>query len=264
MGIIHCEGKIIYFVLFLSAPTLSWGPYPWKMWLTCAKALPAINLTHHCTFSLLFLEWQTWLLFSSPPSFTLYFSLSFSLFHSHSVMALQEKVGWRREWWWGTVFNPFNLSFPFILVYAPCLTFCRPGAETIYVKPIPFLALRGWQIRQSVWFEWYGDFTMTDILTGPWKSRIGRVDGKGKDVWWGRVKERDGQTNKGLLSGLGSLSLSLFSLRFCLCVLFRAPVAFPSWFHSKVLDMSQTGQIHDYVCVSVCVCDWQPETALQS
>lgn len=54
---------IIYF--FLCA---TWDSTTIKMWLTVAyaKALSAINLTNHCTFSQLFLKWQSWLFLSLP------------------------------------------------------------------------------------------------------------------------------------------------------------------------------------------------------
>lgn len=90
------------------------------------------------------------------------------------------------------------------------------------------------------------------VLPDSWRSRKGRVDGEGSDVWRGGGRERVGQINNGILSGLSSLPLS-FSPCFCLCVLSRAPAAFPSWFHSKALDMSQTGQLHEYVCLYLCV-----------
>lgn len=67
-----------------------------------------------------------------------------------------------------------------------------------------------------------------------------------------REGEDQAKNNKGILSRLSSPSL-FFSLDFFLCVLLRAPAAFPSWFHSKVLDMSQTGQVFDYASMSLCV-----------
>lgn len=93
------------------------------------------------------------------------------------------------------------------------------------------------------------------VLPGPWRRRKGRVGGKGRDVWRGGGKEGVGQINNGILSGLGSLPLS-FSLSVSVSVLFRAPAAFPSWFHSKALDMGQTGQLYDCVCLYLCVCMW--------
>lgn len=47
-------------------------------------------------------------------------------------------------------------------------------------------------------------------------------------------------------------------LFFSLCVLFRAPAAFPNWFHSKILDLCQIHQLDNCVfpCVFVCRCRW--------
>lgn len=97
------------------------------------------------------------------------------------------------------------------------------------------------------------------VLAGSWRSRKGRVDGEGRDVWRGGGKERVGQINNGILSGLCSLSRCLsFSFCLCLCVLFSAPAAFPSLFHSRTLDISQKSQLYDYMClymdVYVCIC----------
>lgn len=102
----------------------------------------------------------------------------------------------------------------------------------------------------SLWMTSYPDLVGFDrLLAGSWRSRKGRIDGEGRDVWRGGGKERARQINNGILSVLSTLSLW-----FCLCVLFRAPTAFPSWAHSGALDIGQTGQLYDCMCLyTVCV-----------
>lgn len=74
-----------------------------------------------------------------------------------------------------------------------------------------------------------------------------RFDGKGNNVWRGRGGESRVSKEWNFIRAVHSPFLC-----FCLCVLFRAPAAFPSWFHSKALEVSQTGQLYD--CVSICPC----------
>lgn len=101
------------------------------MWFSirCAKAVPAINLTHHCTFSQVLLEWQTWWGFFPYPSFTLLFlpfitSLSFLL----SLKVAGSKV-WGRGRSKGKKGRGFN-TLP-TLFY----TESRNHVEPIYCEP---------------------------------------------------------------------------------------------------------------------------------
>lgn len=166
------QTRIFSFFFFLHS---CWDPNHCKMWfaIACAKALPAINLTHHCTFSQLFLQWQTWLLFSPRPS-CFYFSLSFSLFPL-SLRDAGRKVWWRSEWGTGSkdigvlLFN----RLPFFYFHIQLYHFLRSAdlnqplfMDSRFVSStagLPDLAL-------SVWFLKNVDFTMADIL--PWPGLL--------------------------------------------------------------------------------------------
>lgn len=131
----------------------------------------------------------------------------------------------------------------------------------------------------AAWFEPYGDFTMTDtlpwpgrqvdrVLPGSWRSRKGRVDGEGRDVWKGGGKERVGQINKGILSGLRSLPLS-FSLSVSVSVSCSGPLLLSQadfiarpWTWAKQANSMTVRLIS--MSVSAHACEWQPESALQA
>lgn len=97
--------RFIFFFFFLH-PRWVEDPIPFKMWLTaaCAKALPAINLTHHCTFSQLFLI--NLAAFFPPRPSLFYFSLSVSHFHPQcrDKRMMEEGAEDRREGRRGTGF----------------------------------------------------------------------------------------------------------------------------------------------------------------
>lgn len=164
--------KNIIFSTFFLHPCWVEDPIPYKMWgtLACAKALPAINLMHHCTFSQLFLEWQPSLFF--PPSvlhpFFLSVSFLFSHFHSHKVLDLWGEMydgEWERgigrtEGGRGIQFLILNLSFAFIL-NCTMSSILRNWSKDYSCTANLFPALQGCQI-------WHAAFGSSDMGILQW------------------------------------------------------------------------------------------------
>lgn len=92
--------------------------------------------------------------------------------------------------------------------------------------------------------DWHATSTWR-ALTGLWLVP-GEVKEEGlmlsKDVWRGGGEKKVRQINNGILSRLCSLSL-LFSVPLSLLlILFRAPISFTSWVHSRTLKSIQNCQ----------------------
>lgn len=68
---------------------------------------------------------------------------------------------------------------------------------------------------------------------------------------WRNCREGEKQTNEEENCNVPSCC---HPLCFCLCVILRAPTAFPSWFPCKALDSSQTRQLYGHAWVRAPIC----------